>query len=57
VLARYRPNANVRATAFRRDELIERCACVPRPGIRMRSGSSRAAGRAQMRLLEGWLAR
>ena len=56
VVGRYRPGAVVRASAFRRDELIER-------QVRLRSAPpdtfflwiDQRASRAQRRLLDGWL--
>jgi predicted metalloprotease with PDZ domain len=58
VLARYRPGAVVRATAFRRDELIER-------DVRLGSAArdtffleiDARANRARRQLLDGWLGR
>jgi predicted metalloprotease with PDZ domain len=56
VLARYRPGAVVRATAFRRDELIEhevRLRSAPRDTFFL--AIEQGASRARRRLLDGWL--
>src|SRR5690606_38863131 len=55
-IGRYRPGAVVRATAFRRDELIERSVrLLPAPHDTCFLAIDERAGRAQRRLLDGWL--
>ncbi|MGH8666774.1 MAG: M61 family metallopeptidase [Burkholderiales bacterium] len=58
VVARYRPGAVVRASAFRRDELIERRVrlhAAPRDTCFL--SIDERASRAQRQLLDGWLGR